>query len=198
MYFDVVGLGNPSRQKIISMMIGEKDKNIHLALTHEPCKGDEEGWYANDIAVCNSDDEVIGFLSSSDSQIVAPLLAQNPNLKVKMSNIEEDDKGFFNYDVQLAYAKSINMSFSCLRLKDESNEQAALRHLQYYAKDEISISSPQYPSQKPQESVTTKNISNTQLKFDNLQKLENDKKFSNFFIGAAIIFLFFIVIGMLN
>ena len=195
MYFDVVGLGNPLRQKIISMMVEEKDKNIHLALTHEPCKGDEEGWYENDIAVCNSIDEIIGFLSSSDSQIIAPLLAQNPNLKVKMSNIEEDDKGFFDYDVQLAYAKSINMSFSCLRLKEESNEQAALRHLQYYAKDIISISSPTAP---PQTAVTTKNASSAQLKFDNLQKQENNKKFSNFFIGAAIIFLFFIVIGMLN
>ena len=195
MYFDVVGLGNPLRQKIISMMVEEKDKNIHLALTHEPCKGDEEGWYENDIAVCNSNDEIIGFLSSSDSQIIAPLLAQNPNLKVKMSNIEEDDKGFFDYDVQLAYAKSINMSFSCLRLKEESNEQAALRHLQYYAKDIISISSPTAP---PQKAVTTKNASSAQLKFDNLQKQENNKKFSNFFIGAAIIFLFFIVIGMLN
>lgn len=176
-------------------MVEEKDKNIHLALTHEPCKGDEEGWYENDIAVCNSNDEIIGFLSSSDSQIIAPLLAQNPNLKVKMSNIEEDDKGFFDYDVQLAYAKSINMSFSCLRLKEESNEQAALRHLQYYAKDIISISSPTAP---PQKAVTTKNASSAQLKFDNLQKQENNKKFSNFFIGAAIIFLFFIVIGMLN
>ena len=195
MYFDVVGLGNPLRQKFISMMVEEKDKNIHLALTHEPCKGDEEGWYENDIAVCNSNDEIIGFLSSSDSQIIAPLLAQNPNLKVKMSNIEEDDKGFFDYDVQLAYAKSINMSFSCLRLKEESNEQAALRHLQYYAKDIISISSPTAP---PQKAVTTKNASSAQLKFDNLQKQENNKKFSNFFIGAAIIFLFFIVIGMLN
>lgn len=195
MYFDVVGLGNPLRQKIISVMIEEKDKNIHLALAHKPCKGDEEGWYENNIAVCNSNEEIIGFLSASDSRIVSPILAQNQDLKVKMANIEEDDRGFFDYNVQLAYAKSINMSFSCLKLKDESNEQAALRYLQYYAKDIIPIS---FQTASPQKLVTTKTTSNAQLEFDNLQKQENDKKFSNFFIGAALIFLFFIVIGMLN